>query len=429
MGTETENRADYREQIERLLASHVFHNADSLRRLLGYLGEKSLGGVGGELKEYTVGVEAFGKSADYNPQADASVRVQASKLRQKLEEYYRTEGAADAVRVSFPKGGFQLFFHAEPMAQPAPVASTLPAPSTAIRKWQLCSLALVVLLAAAVALAVRWRLQVVAPAPTATWEASAWTPEIAAFWQPYMQSDRPILLSLGTPLFARFEGSFFRDTALNEWEDLQRSPRLRELQTSSQGPELTPSYIYVGVGEATALLLLHKSLLAARREPQIKRSNLLSWEDIANNNLIFVGSHKYNRHLRDLPVTRAFVIDGGEIRNLRPASGESASYGRLRNADRSLVECHALISRFPGLHGRGAITIIESPATEGAWAAAAYLTSAEHVKDLVSRLRQPSGQLAEKLAEKLPGAFQVLIKVNIQTQVPVQISYITHRVL
>ncbi|MGH9846891.1 MAG: hypothetical protein ACREEM_49975, partial [Blastocatellia bacterium] len=330
MRTETETRVDYQEQLERLLASQVFHNADSLRRLLGFLGERSLHGAGGELKEYTVGVEAFGKSADYNPQADASVRVQAGKLRQKLEEYYRTEGAADPVKVSFPKGGFELFFHTEPGAQfesAAPFSAAPPAQSGTVRKWQFCSLALLVLLVAAVALAVRWRMQIVRPAPAAEWEAGAWTPEMAAFWQPYLESSRPVLLSLGTPLFARFEGGFFRDSTLNEWEEARRSPRLRELQTILQEREPAPSYIYTGVGEATALLLLHKSFLAARREPQIKRSNLLSWEDIANNNLIFVGSHKYNRHLRDLPVTRAFVIDGGEIRNLHPASGESASYG------------------------------------------------------------------------------------------------------
>jgi len=83
------------------------------------------------------------------------------------------------------------------------------------------------------------------------------------------------------------------------------------------------------------------------------------------------------------------------------------------------------ISRFPGLHGRGEITIIESPATEGAWGAAIYLTSADHVTDLMNRLRQQAGQMAQKL----PSAFQVLIKVNIQTQVPVQISYVTHRTL
>ncbi len=431
MKAETEHRADYREQLERLLASRVFHNADSLRRLLGYLGERSLNGTGGELKEYTVGVEAFGKSADYNPREDSSVRMQTGKLRQKLEEYYRAEGAADPVRVSFPKGGFQLLFHTESAAQlelDAPASPALPAHAEAIRKWQLCSLALAVLLAATVALAARWRTQPAAPA--AEWETRAWTPEMALFWQSYLESNRPILLSLGTPLFTHVDNFvFLRDTRLHEWEEARQSELLRKLQAGLPNSAPAPNYGYTGVGEATATVLLYKSFLAGRREPQIKRSNQLSWEDIANNNLIFAGSHKYNRHLRDLPGARAFTIESGTVRNLQPAAGESATYGSLGKPPEPLAECYALVSRFPGLHGHGEITVLESPRTEGAWGSAIYLTSADHVKDLVSRLRQPSSQIAGQLSEKLPGAFQVLIKVNIQTQVPVQISYVTHRVL
>jgi hypothetical protein len=394
--------------------------------MLSYLGEKSLGGTDGELKEYTVGVEAFGKPADYSPQSDASVRVQASKLRQKLEEYYRTEGAGDPVEIKFPKGGFHLTFQpaeVKPSATPPSVEIAPPAPSSVARKWQLCSLVLLVLFAAAAGLAVKWRSQLAAAerAPLAEWEAQAWTPEMAAVWQPYLDSNRPVLLSLGTPMFARYESVFVRDTALNEWDEARQSPRLQELAKLFGGREPTPAYTYTGVGEATAAILLYKSFLAGRREPQLKHGHRLSWEDIANNNLIFVGSSKYNRHLRDLPVSREFVIESGEIVNLRPRDGEGAAYGKRRGPDRGVVECHALISRFPGLHGRGEITVIESPTSEGAWAAALYLTSAEHVKDLVGRLRGDSGQL--------PQAFQAVIRAKLNSQVPVQISYVTHRAL
>ncbi len=260
MMAEMEHRADYREQIERLLASRVFHNADSLRRLLGYLGERSLNGAGGELKEYTVGVEAFGKSADYNPREDSSVRVQMSKLRQKIEEYYRAEGAADPVKVSLPKGGFEVFFHTEPAAQAEPAALVAPAPphhADAVRKWQLCSLALLVLLAAAIVMAMRWRMQVAAPAPISEWEAGAWTPEMAVFWQSYLESRRPVLLSLGTPLFTHVDNFIFlRDTRLHEWEQARQSEHLGNLQAGLPNSAPAPHYGYTGVGEATATVRL-----------------------------------------------------------------------------------------------------------------------------------------------------------------------------
>lgn len=62
-----------------------------LKRLLDYLARQALEDNGGDLKEYTVGIGAFGKGPDYDPKTDSSVRVQAGKLRQKLDEYYRTE--------------------------------------------------------------------------------------------------------------------------------------------------------------------------------------------------------------------------------------------------------------------------------------------------------------------------------------------------
>ena len=58
-----------------------------------------MNGGAAELKEYTIGIEAFDKSADYDPQLDPAVRVLASKLRRKLEDYYLKEGAANPLRI------------------------------------------------------------------------------------------------------------------------------------------------------------------------------------------------------------------------------------------------------------------------------------------------------------------------------------------
>src|SRR5579863_923224 len=84
-----------REQIDRLLASNTFHASDVLRRLLKFLAEKTFSGEAEDLKEYSVGLDALGKPSTFDPRSDAGVRLQASRLRQKLEEYYRNEGAND----------------------------------------------------------------------------------------------------------------------------------------------------------------------------------------------------------------------------------------------------------------------------------------------------------------------------------------------
>ena len=97
-------------QLKKILNSKVLEGAPSLRRLFEFLGNKALAGEADSLKEYTVGVDALNKPPSYDPRSDASVRVQASKLREKLQMYYETEGCDDPLIVDLPKGHYKLEF-------------------------------------------------------------------------------------------------------------------------------------------------------------------------------------------------------------------------------------------------------------------------------------------------------------------------------
>src|SRR5215217_946663 len=99
-----------RAQVDRLLASKTFEASEVHRRLLQYLCEKSLSGEADRLKEYTIGLEAFGKPESYDPKQDSIVRLQVGRLRQKLAVYYQSEASGDPILVSVPKGAFKLTF-------------------------------------------------------------------------------------------------------------------------------------------------------------------------------------------------------------------------------------------------------------------------------------------------------------------------------
>src|SRR5438067_12024546 len=105
-------------QIQRIVASKAFKTSEVHRNLLTYLAEKSLVGEAQNLKEYTVGLDVFGKPPSYDPRQESVVRMHVGRLRQKLAEYYRTEGADDATIVDLPKGGFALTFEARPAPAP-----------------------------------------------------------------------------------------------------------------------------------------------------------------------------------------------------------------------------------------------------------------------------------------------------------------------
>jgi TolB-like protein/Tfp pilus assembly protein PilF len=98
------------DQLERMLASSNFAEAPMLSRLLRYLVAQTLAGNIGELKEYSVGVEVFDRGPSFDPRTDTIVRVQARRLRSRLEEYYKGVGQADPVRITLPKGHYVVRF-------------------------------------------------------------------------------------------------------------------------------------------------------------------------------------------------------------------------------------------------------------------------------------------------------------------------------
>src|SRR5215831_6074421 len=114
-------------QVQRILQSKAFRTSEVQRNLLSYLADKSLSGTADSLKEYTVGLDVFGKPASYDPRQESTVRMHVGRLRQKLAEYYRTEGVDDPIVVDLPKGGFKVVFEPKPEApEPVTVASTAP---------------------------------------------------------------------------------------------------------------------------------------------------------------------------------------------------------------------------------------------------------------------------------------------------------------
>lgn len=129
--TAAEDLESVRAQVQRVLHSRTFETSETHRRLLTYLFEKSVSGEADRLKEYTIGVEAFGKPQTYDPQSDSIVRNQASRLRQKLLDYYHAEGRLDPIVLDLPKGGFRLVSQAAPARDPAPVPAERLAPADA----------------------------------------------------------------------------------------------------------------------------------------------------------------------------------------------------------------------------------------------------------------------------------------------------------
>ena len=113
--------AAVRAELQRIIASPPFEDAGRLVRFLTFVVEQTLAGNGSELKESIIGIEVFGRTPGYDPKTDPIVRVQARRLRAKLEAWYQDGGQTSAIRIALPKGGYEPEFGPPPPPLEAPV--------------------------------------------------------------------------------------------------------------------------------------------------------------------------------------------------------------------------------------------------------------------------------------------------------------------
>lgn len=97
-----------RGQLKTIVASNGFYRAPRMQRFLSFVVEGRLAGKfhSEDLKESVIGMAVFDRDAGYDPKTDPVVRVEARRLRAKLEEYYDGPGKKDAVRIALPKGSY-----------------------------------------------------------------------------------------------------------------------------------------------------------------------------------------------------------------------------------------------------------------------------------------------------------------------------------
>lgn len=95
-----------REHLDQITRSHAFAKAERLRAFLRFVVEETLAGRQGDIKEYSIAIEVCGRPTNFDARIDPIVRVDANRLRARLEAYYRLEGRDDAIRIHLPKGSY-----------------------------------------------------------------------------------------------------------------------------------------------------------------------------------------------------------------------------------------------------------------------------------------------------------------------------------
>jgi TolB-like protein len=110
------DRKAVRDQLDRIVKSGAFHRSRRRQRFLEYIVNETLAGRGELLKGYNIALAIFDRTDTFDSNVDPIVRMAAGRLRDRLREYYETDGRDDPVRIELPKGTYtpQIEFRQAP---------------------------------------------------------------------------------------------------------------------------------------------------------------------------------------------------------------------------------------------------------------------------------------------------------------------------
>jgi hypothetical protein len=389
--------------IERVISSNQFRASVRLREFLHYISECAIKGSPEEATEQQIGVHVFNRLPGYNSSEDSIVRTHARLLRQKLAEYFSTDGLAESTIIEVPKGHYLPIFrprHSEPSPGPFPLPAEA-APerakflSSAGGFWRstplgiaLGILCVVVLAACAILIPRAWP-----KAPTAK-------SPIERFWAPFLTGDPPVVIYSN----ARFSGD--------------SKTGLRYIPSGDSPKEVVDHY--TGIGELASVYELTRLFDSHQATFVLKRSLLVTWDEAKLRNLVFIGSPAENPSLNALPSMTDFTMTTGVgysgFANRHPLPGEPAVYSR---PEHPLTMDYAVIALMPGVQSGKRTLIFSGLTTLGTQAAVEYVCRKENVAELMKVISTPSGEIKP---------FEALLAVTLEGGVPLQSKLISVRV-
>ena len=251
--------------LEKLLNSKTFLKSGNNKDLLNYLVNCTLKGE--NPKEYQIANDVFGKKAD---QKEINIRVYIFNLRNKLKEYYKTEGRDDTVTIHIPKGNYRVEFRFDRIKSFRRTLSRY--------GFHLFASGIVLLIISLIIIVQTPRIHL---------------PQ-NALWRGFFKSDFPIQIVLGDHYFfndtiATGRMGISRDTRINSNEDLdlylKAHPELIGKITKNKTT-------YTNKQASVGLFSMMQMFGGNQTRTEMKFSSQLKWDDLRNKHLIFIGSIK-----------------------------------------------------------------------------------------------------------------------------------------
>jgi len=381
------NSSDPRWQLtERVLNAPLFEKSPRLRSFLRFVCEMELTGRRAEINEQAIGVHVFGRQPAYSPGEDSIVRSQARFLRQRLEEYFRTKGIHESLRISIPKGSYVPVFEPNESQLPQPVEAASPGIISAAPKrqgWKI-PITVVTLILIAVGAVVSLR----RPPHTQT--------NMNQFWNAVFSTKRRAIIVPADSTLILIEELTNEKVSLNTY--LSRNYLSdRKLPIDITGLTLSDLNNSHYTSMADLNLVARLVQVPKRSQIEVRYARDLSITDAKEDNLILIGGARANPWVELFASHMNFYVDydwkshRNSVINKNPQKGEEPLY--VENPSDSLGHVYGLIAFQPSLDREGDALLVSGTSSAGTQVAADFLLSQSSFDEFLTRIHRSDGTI------------------------------------
>ena len=365
------------EGVECVVQSRCFEKSPTLRLLLIYLWQHR----NEPISEYAIATDALGRSSLFNPKTDATVRVQISRLRQRLEKYYEQEGKDRPERLVIPLGSHQVQINL--ITQPEKELTVLPKVEFTPARTAVSQPMLLLALLCSALLITTVVLTVLLYRTRSSPKAPATQQDVANFWKGFFSNGRQSRIILPTPVFLSFsprpgDSIMFRDTTVNEFEARERSAGFHALHKLMGEPHLAQSYTVTS--DTFASVRLARYLDKAALVTRVLSSADAPLEALDNENVIAIGTWGTLTPLKPYLDRMGFRLGAHEqsVEIAKPLAGEPKKVEWVQeSSERSIWP--GVIAVLPGPSQKTHLLILGSRHTA---VLVSFLTSANGLEQL-----------------------------------------------
>ncbi len=367
-----------REQLGRLLASSYFSHSKRFPTFLGFVVEQTLGGQAANIKERTLGIEIFGRDANYDTSSDPIVRVTAPEIRKRVAQYYEDPARGDELRIALPSGSYIPHFYwpngangsiLRTMALAVPEASPIPSVDSDFnppRPRRHSSLVLAITCVVAGILSV---------GSVLAWQAMHRSAQ-SFFWAPITTASGPVLFCMADQL---------QSPAIS----------LRDAAEPTHELVLKDNLTAVVFDDVTATIKIAEILQATGKQYTIRGEGITNFKDLQAGPTIFIGAFDNAWTLRltnslryhfsnDPQMTQFRIVDSTAPLNRRWVVNRSTQMASNSYRD------YAIVARYTDSDTGKVEVIVAGIGSGGTTAAAMFLTDSGNLAE-VQRAAQAAG--------------------------------------